>query len=222
MGEKAETIKNCGAVERGENIASGVVCQKLEGAEQAGRCFYTERIDTGFGPGVFRVTFGLVDDDGYDNGFLTMGRLLFGDPEVFAQSAYIPGVPKVKIGAYVDPIDGTFRLGVMLMERAVRCRLTIRWWAERIRIPAEKPPMEERMEFYISNAPKSLKVGQKYQLTCVLPSVDSRVKWEVLTEGGGEITPYGMYTAPQKQGIYQIQATLEGTPKTAAMYLMVR
>lgn len=222
MEEKADVMETCGAIERGENKASGIVCRKLEGTEQAGRCFYTERIDTGFGPGIFHVSFALVDDDGYDNGFLTMGRLLYGDSEVFAQSSYIPGVPKVKIGVYADPIDGTFRMGVMLTDRTVRCRLTIRWWAERIKVPEEEKAETETVDFYISNAPKSLRVGQKYQLTCVLPSAGSRIKWEVLTEGGGEITPYGMYTAPQTQGIYQIRATLEETQQTAAMYLMVR
>jgi hypothetical protein len=237
MGETVETMKSGVSIERGAGLASGLVYQELDGSEQAGRCFYTERIDTGFGAGAFRLSYCVVDDDGYDQGFLTVGRLLFGDPDVFAQSSYVPGVPKVRIGAYADPIDGTFRLGVMLKERAVRCRLTIRWWAEKVLIEAPKEPAEtkkedtpasdtpeeaEEADFYINNAPKSLKVGQKYQLSCLLPSKDSRVKWEVLSEGGGEITSYGMYTAPKKPGIYQIQATLEGTTRTAAMYLMVR
>lgn len=222
MEERAGSMWSYGKIQRRENCSWGEVYQKLGGMEQAGRCFYTDRIDTELGPGLFRLSFGIVDKDGYDGGLLTSERLLFGDPEVFAQSSYVPGIPAVRLGAYGEPADGSFRLGVMLLDRAVRCRLTIRWWAERTEDTPEEEENTDSDSFYINNAPKALKTGQKYQLSCIHPAGNAKVCWKVLTEGGGEITSYGMYTAPQTQGIYQVQAALEGTDRTASIYLMVR
>ena len=223
MSERSGLMWESETPERGENLACGEVYLKLGGIEQAGRCFYSDNIDTGFGPGPFRVSFAVADDCGFENGLLTEERLLFGDSRVFAQTPYIPGIPAVQIGVCANPANGTFRLGVMLMENAVRCRLRIRWWAERIREPeAEKPASEEPPAFYISNAPKALKVGQKYQLSCAGPDGRGRVEWEILTPNGGEITSYGMYTAPERPGIYQVAAKLAETGQTAAIYLMVR
>lgn len=223
MEERMSALWSCGTPEVRGSRAWGEICLKLEGIEPAGRCFYTEPIRTGLGPGLFCLTFALADADGYDGGLLPAERLLFGDPGVFAQSSYVPGIPAVRLGAYAEPSEGTFRLGVMLLDRAVRCRLRIRWWAEKTEAePAVKAPAEGVNEFYISNAPKSLKTGQKYQLSCVRPEGAQKVRWEVLTEGGGEITSYGMYTAPTERGIYQVQAVLEKTQQTASVYLMVR
>ena len=123
-------------------IARGELRLPLSGTERAGHCYTTERIETGLGPGIFDLHFFSVDRNGFDGGLLTEDRLVFGDPVVFSQSGYIPSVPAVSLGAYGDPADGSFCLGLMLHENARRGELVVGWWAEKPAEKAEEPAAE--------------------------------------------------------------------------------
>ena len=203
----------------------GQVYLDLQGMERSGRCFYTDVLDAGLGAGMIYLSFAVVDQGGYDQGLLSEGRLLYGDAEVFAQSSYVPGVPAVKLGAWVDPSKGVFRLGVCLLSHAVQCRLAIRWWAQKMdsEDDGEKEEGENlRDDFYIKTMPKMMKVGRKFQFSCVKPDDDDVVEWRVLSPGGGSIDRAGMYTAPDNPGIYQIQAVLPDKGRETSIYLMVK
>ncbi len=205
--------------------AWGQLYLELQGMERSGRCFYTDVIDTGLGDGMIHLSFAVVDQGGYDQGLLSEGRLLFGDSEVFAQSSYVPGVPAVRLGAWVDPGTGEFRLGVKLLSHAAQCRLVIRWWAEKKEVDEAEQADEEIVvtdDFYIGNMPRIMKTGRKFQFSCVKPMEDDKVEWEVLSPGGGTIDRFGMYTAPDLPGIYQIQARLPERGMETSIYLMVK
>lgn len=238
-------------LEMGDYYANGELILSLKGNEYAGHCFYSDVISTGFQPGPFSLRFAVADSGGFDDGMLTKDRLLFGDSEVFAQSTYIVGVPAVSVGAYANPYDGTFRIGVMLKEPAVNCDLKLLWWAEKPVNPDLARFAEERQEepnikmvinsvtpvedepaavrtgdlsiepFFINNAPRKLHPGDVYAFTCVLPSGVNEVEWRVLSEDGGTITADGLYTAPVLRGIYQISARIPELDRETSLYIMV-
>jgi hypothetical protein len=96
------------------------------------RHFYTEEIQHGLGEGSVLVKVGLSDE----REELAMPELwdrrdaiYYDTQEVFLNSDFDSGLPKVSIGIIVYPKKGTFRLGVKLMEKTERARLRLRWWA---------------------------------------------------------------------------------------------
>ena len=53
--------------------------------------------------------------------------------------------------------------------------------------------------------------------------VESRVKWQVREVDGGMIDENGMYTAPNKVGVYEIMASSMDYPElTASTFVIVR
>lgn len=216
-----ESIWTCSEIERSEDTARGTLSLRLDGTEGAGRCFYTDRISTGLGEGLFELRFIPVDRYGYENGMLTTQRLLFGDAGVFAQSPYIPGMPAFTLGAYADPADGSFVLGLKLSANSVCCRVDVLWQA--VKLDAEKSSGRRAPgSFYITNAPKLMAPGESVELNCVTPENAPLVSWTVEGENAGSITPYGVYTAPDTPGLYQVKAYLPGTDSMAAIYISVR
>lgn len=215
--------------------AMGDIVVRLRGTERAGHCFYTDYIDTGFGPGLFDLHVIAEDNCGYDNGLLSHGRLLFGDPIVFSQTDYVPGVPAHRIGAFADNETGKFRVGLMLTEPAVKGEITLHWWAERFDDGKERhddQPEKESVaesaqqgkEFFISTVPKALRVGQSFRFECKMPdggAPEGRVTWSVMDPNAGTIDSNGVYTAPEHQGVFQIQAKLTGTDMISAIFIMV-
>ncbi len=200
----------------------------LNGTEQKGHCFYSDVIDTGFGPGPFQVRATLVDVAGYDDGLLSGERVLFGDPSVFCQSSYVPGIPKLSVGAYADVETGCLRIGAMLRQGPARGKVKIIWWAEKApaaTVPAapELPKKEaEPVRFFIHFAPRTMHPGQQFRFSCGGAPEGAVIRWEAASENGGSFGENGLYTAPEEQGIYQIKAIWEETGREASLYLMVR
>ncbi|MFR5072275.1 MAG: hypothetical protein ACLTDS_09150 [Bianqueaceae bacterium] len=46
--------------------------------------------------------------------------------------------------------------------------------------------------------------------------------WKVLGQGGGSIDHNGMYTAPNVQGVFQIEASLDDQEKKTTVYIMIK
>ena len=63
----------------------------------------------------------------------------------------------------------------------------------------------------------------KYKFQCALPKgCDGPVRWKVLGQGGGSIDHNGMYTAPDVQGVFQIEASLDDQGKKTTVYIMIK
>ena len=192
---------------------------------QPGRCYYSEETEHGLGMGPVRLSFAFGDPFAYQNGPLESEQLLFGSLNVFEESEYIPGMPPVDIGAILFQDRGTFKVGIRLGSSIPQKQIVIYWWAETLEELSreEETEAEEAEEFFIENAPKFLRRGMKYQFRCAMPSgCEGPVHWKVLGQGGGSIDRYGMYTAPDTQGVFQIEASLDDQEKKTAVYIMIK
>lgn len=191
---------------------------------RAGQCIYTHVIDTGLGSGRHELTLHQVDELGLDEMPLQGRRILYGDIKVFNTSSYIPAVPQLKLAAYLEEDSGQFQVGIQLEAPVEPGTFTIGWQARKEEIMSDKEQDAVKAQsFYISNPPKTLRPGMKYTLRCQKSEgLSGKIHWEVLGEESGTIDQFGMYTAPLKQGVFEVQASLEGTDRKATAYVIIK
>ena len=79
-----------------EPCAAGEIKFQVASSQRAGRCFYTDWIDTKLGAGRHDLNFYIIDDMGFDDEPVQNERLLWGEIQVFQQSEYIPSVSAVR------------------------------------------------------------------------------------------------------------------------------
>ncbi len=205
-------------------FAGGEIKFTVQEARGAGQCFYTRLIDTGLGPGCHEISLYLADELGVDEKPLEGRRILYGDSSVFHQSSYIPGVPEAKLAAYLEEETGYLQIGVRLESFMPAGTLSVIWQARKEEQMTEKEKtVAKAQQFYIANPPKSLRPGMKYTFSCrKADTLQGRVQWKVVGENAGTINQYGTYTAPDRQGVFEVQASLEGTDQTATAYVMIK
>lgn len=221
-----------------ETLTQGTAVIDLPEGGHRGRCYYSGEIAHGLGEGTVRLSFAAMDSQGYEDGPLEHTQILFGDSDTLEESVYVPGIPSFKLGAVLYPDRGTFRIGVRLLENTSCRQLGIAWWASRLEpktlpsaILPETPLKELSMTaglddtadenaFFITNAPRVLRVRETFQFRLAMPKSGGTPEWEVREKGGGTITQEGIYTAPCVPGIFEITARLNG--QLTSVYIMVR
>ena len=207
-----------------EPYAAGEIKFKVGASQRPGRCFYTDWVDTKLGSGRHELNFYVIDDMGFDDEPLQNERLLWGDAQVFQQSEYIPAVPVVKMGAFMETETGRFRLGVQLPNGMMPGMIRVAWSARKEEVMSDKEQdIKTAQAFYIANPPKFLRPGMKYTFSCrKSEKLQGLISWKVVGEDAGSINKFGTYTAPMRQGVFEVQAVLEGTEHSASVYVVVR
>lgn len=213
---------------------------------RAGRVIYSDWIDTGLGRGISMLNVELMDEEGYDQGPIKSPRIIFGRSDLFEEGEYIPCVPNIRMSEVLDTENGWFKVAVRFRENYSGPGFTLIWSASTLQkmsvevqksevlpnieetvvemtAPARslKPEAEEKPSaFYIENPPKLLHPGWKYTLRTNLGADCAKVKWSA-PNGAGVIDEYGEYTAPEKQGMYEISASYNEGEMTASVYVVV-
>ena len=207
-----------------EPWAAGEIKFQVTASQRAGRCLYTDWIDTKLGTGRHELNFYVIDDMGFDEEPVQNERLLWGDSQVFQQSEHIPAVPAVKMGAFLETETGRFRLGLQLPNGMMPGMIRIAWSARKEEVLSNKEQdIKSAQAFYIANPPKSLRPGMKYTFSCrKAEELQGIISWKVMGEDSGSINKFGTYTAPMRQGVFEVQAMLEGTELSASVYVVVR
>ncbi len=207
-----------------EPYAAGEIKFRMSTGQRAGRCFYTDWIDTELGAGRHELSFYIIDELGFDEEPLQSERILVGNLQVFQQSTYIPAVPAVKMGAFLEPKTGRFQLGLQLVDGMMPGAIRIAWQARKEEELSDKEQnIAKAQSFYIANPPKYLRPGMKYTFNCrKSEDLSGIVSWRVVGEGAGSINKFGTYTAPMHQGVFEVQAILEGEELSASVYVIVR
>lgn len=221
----------------------GMVRIPLMPGGEAGWCYYSEDIEHGLSDGILKVDVALEQPDG--------GRI-YGDTSPFEDSEYTSPALQASIGALLSPDKKSFRIGVKLLADTEQKEAIVYWQASCIqksdadRLPnanekvlvdfymsgrdraetesAEKEESIAAEDFYIVSAPRYLYRGQKFMFACHLPGEEQgNVNWKVIGENGGTIDGYGMYTAPDHQGVFQIEASIgEPAKYRTTVYVMVK
>ncbi|MBQ7564199.1 MAG: hypothetical protein IJT16_09440 [Lachnospiraceae bacterium] len=188
------------------NIASGVLEVPLGRNAREGDIRYSGEIAHGLGPGnvYINVGYNYVADDprmGTDQ-----KSTIYGNPEIFSRKNDV--LTDVETAVKVLEEKGTFVVGVRLLHQVDYLVLSFRWVAIRF-------PSGEESEFTEDYYDKSISVDTP---TVVLAAKESHffgvrfnnmkkcsITYELTAPGSGEISSDGIYTAPSRDGVYEIR-----------------
>ncbi len=178
------------------------------------------------------------------------GEILYGDASVFAESEYLGMAVLAEVGILLNKEQNAFRIGLRLLEDTDENEVKVFWRAfckgkknqmaersvspvfketpeeeaEESAIPQEEEPKEEPQhseEFYIESVPGQIFKGQKFMFMCHRPEdLEESVTWNVVGEDAGTINGYGMYTAPDRPGVFEVTAQAGGL--LASAYIVVK
>lgn len=195
--------------EEGEkkHLSFGTCQINIPGRRQKGRVILSEEISHGLGIGEVNITLGIGKSD---------NETIWGIHRIF------PDVePKAELGAKVYLDRGTFVIGVKLLDVCSSPTCKLYWRAER----NPENIKEESMEKGIIMEPNfiNLSIGQTVYIQAECRNMnDKRLSWSV-EKYGGIIDKNGMYTAPDREGIFEITAASFVYPNvSASVYAVVR
>lgn len=194
-------------------MATGIVTLTAGLHLQEGNILCSDEIAHELGPGTVFVEFGienLYPAVGIDRNYTD---LLLGDASLFSQASgtYDCGFDR---GVRIHPEKGTFELAIRLKGELRQTSLRLRWFAWRTqeqiahRLPAGtllrlEPEVVHTEPGSTVNFIPVFEGGAGSPCDFLIPDKQS-----------GLITPNGIYTAPQKDGLYQICAQIKDMPET--------
>lgn len=186
--------------------ATGTVTLELGIGGVAGQKFFTPAITHGLGLGNVRVILG----EAYDA--RDSSRVLYGAGGIFEDGGCsVLG----ELAARTDMAQGTFVIGLKLLEPTTTGKVRIHWMA--IRDRKEKLLKKEGREIFLKPDMVYLNLREDYYFEPVFSGVgDTRVTWSIREEEGGSIDENGMYTAPGTPGIYEITVQSTAYPDLLA------
>lgn len=193
--------------------ASGVCEIPLGGNARRGQIFRSDEILHGLGTGnVFvQVGFEYLSEDAKLGA--TARSTIYGDPQFFAEEE--PPISYADTAVKVNNDRGSFVVAAQLTRDTPQTLLTLRWVA--IRLPVgDEPNKLQRL------AGKSIAAVQPTVVLATRESHFFNVKfknmepctltYELTERDSGEITSDGIYTAPAKEGVYEIRISCADMP----------
>lgn len=196
-------------------MATGAIQLNTGMNQKAGSLLTSEEITHGLGPGTVYIEFGI--EHIYPAVNLDQNRtdLLLGDVSLFEQASGTYEKDMAK-GVRVHPDKGTFELAVRLGCDLRQSVLHLRWFAWRpdeAAVPAEEAGALLRLTPDVVRA----KPGDILSFTPVFTCGQSApCEFFTADRHGGVMTRDGIYTAPDREGLYQIYAQVRGKPEERA------
>lgn len=206
--------------EPSRRMTTGTVTLKAGLDMEAGRVLYSEELAHGLGPGPVLMEFGLENVYPVANDQRNRTDLLLGDASLFAQPGGTYDAP-LERGVRVHPDKGTFELAVRLKGRLRQTALRLRWFAWS---PEEMLPPPEPAGRLLRLKPDMLRVGpgEAVQFTPVFAE-GGLAPCEFSVEGrrSGSVTRDGVYTAPDRPGLYMVCARGSGGAEDRAAAFVI-
>lgn len=194
-------------------MATGIVTLTAGLHLREGSILCSDEIAHELGPGTVFIEFGIENvypAVGIDRNYTD---LLLGDASLFSQASgtYDDGFDR---GVRIHPEKGTFELAVRLKGELRQTSLRLRWFAWRTEEhAARKLPVGTLLRLepdVVRTAP-----GATVNFVPVFENgAGSPCDFLIPDKQSGLITPNGIYTAPQRDGLYQICAQLKDMPET--------
>lgn len=194
-------------------MATGTVLLNAGLHLQEGNILCSDEIAHELGPGTVFIEFGI------ENVYPAVGTdrnytdLLLGDPSLFTQASgtYDRGFDR---GVRIHPEKGTFELAVRLKGELRQAALRLRWFAWRPREhTSHRPPAGTllRLEPDVARAAPGAAVNF---VPVFEGGLGEPCDFLIPDKQSGVITENGIYTAPEKDGLYQVCAQIKGRPET--------
>lgn len=221
----AQTVAEPSAIqaEPPRQWVTGVEHIQLGFSPKQGKCYYSYAFVHGLGYGKICVVTALENNSELLEG--TQDLLVFGGNGIFPANEFAHTLPRAEVGALVDPQKGTLQLGVRLLEKTNRQSIDVRWWAMRCQNTPETIDLPtENSKLVITPNTISIEPMEQTRFTAMLSDAACQeINWRVTESGGGTIDGNGLYTAPAREGLYEITAqSVRYEGKTASAFVIVR
>ena len=216
--EKAEKVSgdiphDDAAPEDCRRMVTGVVTLNAGLHLQEGNILHSDEIAHELGPGTVFIEFGIENvypAVGFDRNYTD---LLLGDASLFTQASgtYDGGFDR---GVRIHPEKGTFELAVRLKGELRQASLRLRWFAWRAEEhTSHKLPVGTllRLEPDVVRTARGATVNF---IPVFEHGAASPCEFLIPDKQSGLITPDGIYTAPEKDGLYQVCAQIKNMPET--------
>ncbi len=207
-----------------ENVTTGVERINLGFNPKVGRCFYSYEFVHGLGEGNIAVITAIDNKANY----LTddKGLLVFGDKGIFTKEEISISAPNVQIAAVSNSEKGTIKLGVKLMEKTTLQAVDVRWWAIKpaeVKKEEEDLVIDESVRVVITPNTARVKPLEQIRFSAVIEGASSQeIRWAMAENNTGTIDNNGLYTAPSKEGVYEVKAySVKFENKSDSAYVVV-
>ena len=193
--------------------ASGVCEIPLAGGARKGQTVCSDEIIHGLGKGTVFVQVGfeyLADDRKLG---ASARHTIYGDPQLFADEA--PPITFADTAVKVMNDRGSFIVAAHINRDTAQALLTLRWVAVRLPVGDEQSKLQKM-------AGKSIAAVQPTVVLATRESYFFNVKfknmepctltYELTEKDSGEITSDGVYTAPAREGVYEIRISCADMP----------
>lgn len=182
---------------------------------------FSDEIMHGLGPGPVCVQIGVeyITADGHGG---TTGELLFGDTSLFAaehRQGAAERVYQLSTAVKVLPERGTFIVGLRLLEDTGLISLRIRWFAFRAGELDKQFQQHRAGEPMLLVNPDTIVLQPKAtaHISPVFINMPSEAcNFSIRDPEGGSIDNNGTYTAPAREGVYEIRVEAVSDPTVCA------
>ncbi len=202
----AEGERAVAATERGPEVATGTLEIPLGESARKGDVCFSGEIMHGLGKGNVYVEIGseyIVDDPALG---ASARNTIYGNPELFPEEKTTTAQVETAVKVMND--KGSFVVAARLLQNVDYLVLTYRWVA--IKFPAGND-LELAENYHgksITTDTPTIVIGTKesHYFHVKYNNMEScSVAYELTEPGSGEITSDGIYTAPAKEGVYEIR-----------------
>lgn len=167
----------------------------------------SDEIMHGLGKGSVNINVGIEYITSTQSGE-TAGELLLGDASLFSEGGVDDRIYNISLGVKVLLERGTFIVGLRAGESSGLISIRIRWFATKIPEAVSSAASENKAERMIIANPDTIVVQPKgtVHITPVFINMPGEVcAYKVLDQEGGSVDNNGLYTAPAKEGVYEIR-----------------
>ena len=203
-------------------MSTGVVTMNAGLHLRKGKVLLTGEIPHNLGTGTVYMDFGVEKVEPSPDGQHNIRSIILGDASLFipAEDDYEHNFDR---GIRIHPEKGTFELCIRLREELSESTLQLRWYAwrpERTTVRHENNGTLLRLEPSVVYA----EPGQEIYFTPIFRGSSQPCRFSLEnSRQAGLITPDGVYTAPEKDGLYQISAQVEEHPEMkVGAFIIVR
>lgn len=208
----------------GPTVATGIVEIPLGADAKRGDICYSGEIMHGLGRGNVYVELGYEWYEGESVPGANVKSTIYGNEELF--DAEIEGIANVETAVKVLNDKGSFIVAAKLLKNMDCLVLAYRWVAMLFPSGEENWKEEEYGNKSIAAETPTVVLGtrESYYFNVKFNNMEKCSVTYELTEGGsGDITADGVYTAPRKEGVYEIRIYCTDMPVICAYaYAIVR
>ena len=202
-----------------ENIVTGTVDIEVDENFKFGKNFTTDEIDHGLGLGPVYIHAGI--EEGFEDDITDDEAIFYGASEVFYKSDFESNATSYALGSVVYPKKGTFRIGLRLQASKKGKIIRLRWWAYKNLSGIDQ---KSHIKVIINPSEIELQRGDVFQFSGVVHGNEGDdLIWSVEGENSGSVDEFGLYTAPDEDGVFNVRAMSKSDPtKTAIAIVSVK